>query len=237
MLANDWSTDKSMLHIVAWCRADLQEAADKGTTGMRLYTLVNGIRCFLHGQTQDVEGVNSVIRLLCDRCRNIGLQLLDARTRIKKALGLGSAGQSSRWSQRRPKALKVLEESLRHVEAGRAVVNEAGRFDFAVPAPLPPSHVKGGCNARVSPARKWAQACALKFHTSCKVPCVTKLFAFEAVLDVGATCYVIVDKNRAISYGVELSVSGHELHNGSLRARVTIKHPRRIVQALGLCIA
>ena len=60
-------------------------------------------------QTQVCEGVNSIIRWLCERNRRIGLVLLSARTVMRKALGLGARGCATGWRAVRPIASAVLD--------------------------------------------------------------------------------------------------------------------------------
>ena len=99
MLAKDWILeDLNMAKIVAWAKDDIEEAASLGVCGLKLITISKVIRERMTSNTQEIEGVNSIIRLISERCRNVGLDLLDARVRVKKALGLGSVDQPRKWS-------------------------------------------------------------------------------------------------------------------------------------------
>ena len=129
--------DDTAMKLKAWCRGDLEQAALDGTTGQQLHTCVFLIRAHVHADTQENEGANSVIRVISDRCRNIGLPLLDARVRLRKALGLAQRGQRTRWADRRPHALALLRTATQPQAAGRRILgDEVDRFATAIPIPL-----------------------------------------------------------------------------------------------------
>eukprot|EP00959_Pyramimonas_sp_CCMP1952_P276490 5779895-Pyramimonas_sp.AAC.1 len=63
--------------------------------------------CCAHSRlpmSKECEGTDSLIKRIATQCPNIGLPPLSSRVQIKKALGLGARGASSRWSQMRERA-------------------------------------------------------------------------------------------------------------------------------------
>ena len=57
------------------------------------------------------EGHNSLIKSIVQRCRNIGLPLLSARSNCKKELRVGIRGAPSKWSQVKKQALCMVQDT------------------------------------------------------------------------------------------------------------------------------
>jgi hypothetical protein len=243
------TVDEGFAKVVQWLLADILIASDRGTCTFKLFVVVNGIRRFLHATTQAVEGVNSVIRLVSDRCKNIGLLLLDARVRIKKALGLGSADQSAKWSQKRPKALQLLRDCMVELlsDHAHAVACDNNRFSTASPL-LPEQPREGWTTSTVATAHhardRWSKALALKFHALMKHADVSRLLTFDETLSIGSSAYVVIDKYYATSDTVEVTIACHtpdpEDATQTL-VQCVVKRPRRYARALAadplVCIA
>ena len=65
----------------------------------RVQSVVGLIVQHFSGDTQQVEGINSIIRLVGNRCPRISLRQLSARIVLKKCLGLESLGHHrKKWS-------------------------------------------------------------------------------------------------------------------------------------------
>ena len=75
------------------CRDELQYSATTGkihlqatSQGSQLLAIVSTMATMLTGETQLVESMNSIIRLIGNRCPSIDLATMSARLTIKKAL-------------------------------------------------------------------------------------------------------------------------------------------------------
>ena len=100
-------------------KEDLEQAAANGTTGPALYGAIMMLKTQLKADTRSNEQFNSLIRILNERARTIHLDLLDARCRIKKALGGGTRGVNMRWSKIRPAATTILEDCIAQYDEGQ----------------------------------------------------------------------------------------------------------------------
>ena len=80
-------------------RTDLEEAARTGRTGYKLYAFARVLAASMECSVQPNEGMNSLIKRLVERARNIGLPLLSSRACVKRFLGLGISNAVHRWSQ------------------------------------------------------------------------------------------------------------------------------------------
>ena len=64
-------------------------------SGSLLWALVEGMAQLCRADTQSVEGINSMVRVMSKRSPNISLELLASRLTIKRALGLHQGATSS----------------------------------------------------------------------------------------------------------------------------------------------
>ncbi len=194
-----------------WFTEDLAEAASTGLCTLRLYTHIATIRIMLAGDVQENEGVNSLITRMVERSPHIGLPLLCARVRIKKALGVGSAGAPKTWASRRPAALKILRAALQHERAGRPILHElddeADRYTTPHPALLPALPKQ----TSATNSDKWVAMSALVFHKAYKSLCagddgeVVWLIGFDSLV-TGSVCYICAERVRASYTVAELTV-------------------------------
>lgn len=109
--------------------------------GNRLQAVISAMAEGLLGSTQEVESINSIVRLLSVRCPRIDLQSLSSRITIKKAVtmtpGIPHAGKwvlSKTWSKLREAALPLLHELIGHVPEYKSVHNNTKRFEGIVGA-------------------------------------------------------------------------------------------------------
>ena len=107
--------DASTLKIRTMCERELIHMRDHGVfpdvpcvSGSFLFAFLKGLAKMLPADTQAIEGINSVIKLVGRRCPNISLELLSSRLVIRRSLSeSGSMRRSKRWS-----AIKGTAESL-----------------------------------------------------------------------------------------------------------------------------
>ena len=100
-------------------------------SGSLLWALLEGMSRLLRAETQAVEGINSMIRIMDKRSPNISLELLSSRLVIKKALDLHSqpgGKRSLKFSVVKPVAEAVLSEITQHKLSCLSVLADANRW-------------------------------------------------------------------------------------------------------------
>ena len=102
-------------------------AVEEGTCGPALSFMAMHLRRNLKADTRANEQFNSLIRIVNERCRNIGLNTLDSRCAIKKELGIGT--RCLRWNRLRPQAELVLNDAVNHHIEATMNVNLPGRWE------------------------------------------------------------------------------------------------------------
>ncbi|CAE7824385.1 unnamed protein product [Symbiodinium sp. CCMP2456] len=116
------------------CRSELEYVASEGKFDMQnpvLYGIVSTMAELLKGDTQLVESINSIIRLVGERCPSIDLQTMSARIVVKKAAKgeLGEAGAAAkRWSNVLKLAKPLLLELTAAGTTFQSILREEGRF-------------------------------------------------------------------------------------------------------------
>lgn len=87
------------------------------------------------GDTQSLEGIQSLIKLGVKRAPTISLHLLDARVGLTKAAGLGSrATKHFKYSQISDRIRVMISDAQDHIESGKAILSDVTRF--SPPAPV-----------------------------------------------------------------------------------------------------
>lgn len=114
------STDSSQLEVntrklLKRFQDDFQEAAKTGLCGEKLFATLRAAASLLRGDVQEIESLNSLVKLQCRRCPNLSLELLSARICIKKSLKFDSdntgkeAAIRSKWTNVRDVCYAVLQ--------------------------------------------------------------------------------------------------------------------------------
>lgn len=91
------------------CEGDFEQCAQDGTVGPLLYSVVGSWKRVARSDVARNEGHNSLIKSINNRCRNIGLPLLSARSNAKKELGVGVRGAPQKWRQVKLDALAMIQ--------------------------------------------------------------------------------------------------------------------------------
>lgn len=88
----DIHLDTTSLQIRTICESDLRSVAATGeiSTGSLLWNILNMFSRMMYADTQAVEGVNSLIKIISTRCRKIALELLSSRVMLKYCLNYTS---------------------------------------------------------------------------------------------------------------------------------------------------
>ena len=133
------------------CKEELRYLSKHGTfpksrdsSGSLLWAVVSSMSQFFYGETQSIEGLNSIVKLLGRRAPNISLELLSSRLTIKRLLGQADGATGCRKSFKTIKnfaetavvqlaeystpALSVLADIQRWAAAG------CESFELALPA-------------------------------------------------------------------------------------------------------
>ena len=211
---------------------DLVEAAAHGTTGPFLYAACFAIRVKLKSDTRSNEQYNSLIRCITQRCRGISLQLLDARCNIKKAIGVGTRGASTKWSCLRERAQHVLDDVVDNMSsAGDAHVDDR----WAVPPPSEGLLASGALQNRMlhhmphlaaSEEFKWAFRQSLKLHRFLWVAgateCVHISTTDRASVAPGDYVWFVSEKDRTLGMMTRCSVSRDPLKSRAFRVSLCV---------------
>lgn len=110
------------------------------SNGSMVFAIVSSINAALHGDTQMVESINSIIKLISTRCPRIDLETLSARIVTKKCGSSAFANDNifgshdedrtiKKWSRLKHVLRPVLEECLHVGDQGYiAILNQKNRF-------------------------------------------------------------------------------------------------------------
>ena len=88
----DENMDTTALKLKNLFRSEFLDSQQHGTCGQNLWAVIKPWYDKSKGHVGRNEGHNSLIKAICNRCRNIGLPLLSARCNMKKELGVGMRG-------------------------------------------------------------------------------------------------------------------------------------------------
>ena len=118
-----------------------QNAAElPSPSGSLLWSIVSLMQRFLYAETQAIEGLNSLVKLIGKRCPNISLELLSSRLSLKKQLGLVDGGRqkasSRRWSAMQGSTQAMVRELVEYKTACLSVLCNSSRWAHAEPVQL-----------------------------------------------------------------------------------------------------
>ena len=134
---------KQLQHL---CRDELQSISRDGQIplkhteqGSKLFAIVSAINSSLMADTQMVESINSIIKLISTRCPRIDLETLSARIVIKKAGSSAFAKNAvhfsydedrsiKKWSRLKHVLFPILEDCLGVADAYNEILNTTARF-------------------------------------------------------------------------------------------------------------
>jgi hypothetical protein len=218
--------------IRALCGEDLRRAAATGTTSHVLHGIITMMRVNLKSDTRANEQFNSLIRVINDRCRNIGLDTLDARCSIKKQLGVGTRGVNLRWSSIRPHASTVLVDAVQNFEQGSQQAYADGRWLTPPPTPgLASEQALKATIARLFPmissdhaSLRWAAHFGPAFSKLTSEVSAERGFSVTAAKSAkaGSDLFLSVENNYSQRMLVKLKVFPHRLLARRLVARLCL---------------
>ncbi|CAE7386592.1 unnamed protein product [Symbiodinium natans] len=136
--------DHSSRKIRALCSRELQHMRDHGVfpdvpsvSGSFMYGFLKSLARMQPVDTQAIEGINSVIKLVGRRCPNISLELLSARLAIKRSLTEdGSMRRQKKWSRIRHAAEQMLATITGYHGAALAILGNPSRWSHPLPVEL-----------------------------------------------------------------------------------------------------
>ena len=134
------SLDPATTAIRDLCKSELVNISQTGafsrqadtSSGSLLWAMLAMLSRYLHVETQSIEGLNSIVKLLGRRCPNISLELLSSRLTIKRLIGLSDAGVTGcgkRWSHIKAAAEREVLELSEHSGACMQVLCDADRWE------------------------------------------------------------------------------------------------------------
>ena len=123
------------------CQAELEFVPREGffdfnasSSGSMLWAIVSAISGTLLADTQLVESINSIIKLIGTRCAKIDIASLTSRVILKKASSFARAGSAfrslqddsgcKRWSAVKARAQPVLEDNVYSLQSGLLKIRE-----------------------------------------------------------------------------------------------------------------
>ena len=150
--------DPATLQIRSRCRDDLESISMTGsfTKGKPslLFAILHMMAKFFYAETQSIEGLNSIVKLLGRRCPSISLELLSSRLSVKRLIGQadGTTGCRKKWSAVKQLAETEVVELADFATACLPVLADTGRWMPAAPAAITCScpAVPGGCGEEQS---------------------------------------------------------------------------------------
>ena len=116
----------------------LRDASRDGTLSSDCLAFLRSVRYLWSCSTQDIEGRNSLISIMTDRCPSASIDLVSERLRIKSALCLGHRGASTKWSAVKPFADMLVVAATCHFSSAGEIVAEEGRWVAPVSPEVPP---------------------------------------------------------------------------------------------------
>ena len=108
----------------------LREAARTGKLDEELYRFIFWVSRQWRGCTQEIEGINAILKILITRAPSISLQLASARLTIRKALSLiGARGpEAHKWSVVEPLVNSILDDCVQYSVEGRQLNDQERRW-------------------------------------------------------------------------------------------------------------
>ena len=196
-------------------RFDMQSSPE----GSRLFAVVSTMSELLKGDTQLVESVNSIIRLIGSRCPSIDLETMSARITTKKAVsrdmqGIGAV--TKRWSSFSEAARPLLRELTFAGSDYKQVMNDTSRFSQPVRTTMRALDASL-CNNNLAKAladlkstceKSWAMDHARRVKASMQASRqeFAKLRAFAALKPASVTVFCLrrTDKQQAPEFFAQL---------------------------------
>ena len=133
--------DPATMSIRHLCKTELQHMSQEGTfarhhaspDGSLLFALVSMMSKFFYAETQSIEGLNSIVKLMGRRCPNITLELLSSRLGIKRLIGQadGAIGCRKKFSAVKALAEREVSELASFSGQTLAVLADGDRWSSA----------------------------------------------------------------------------------------------------------
>ncbi|CAE7193638.1 unnamed protein product [Symbiodinium natans] len=104
--------------------------SDASKHGSILWTIVQMMARLYYAETQSIEGLNSIVKLLGRRCPNISLELLSSRLTIKRMIGQadGVTGCRKSWAVIKNLAESAVVDLAEHSTSSLAILANEARW-------------------------------------------------------------------------------------------------------------
>ncbi|CAE7487703.1 unnamed protein product [Symbiodinium natans] len=136
--------DPSTRKLRVICEREVQHMKEHGVfpnvpcaSGSFMFAFLKGLAKMQPVDTQAIEGINSVIKLVGRRCPNISLELMSARLAVRRSLSEdGSMRRCKKWSKIRHTAEGLLATVAGYHTAALAIMNGDSRWSVPLPVEL-----------------------------------------------------------------------------------------------------
>ena len=186
-----------------------------------LYLMMRLIACKWVPDVQGIEGLNSLIKLQCQRYRRLALPTLDARLALTTALGLGARKVRHGWKDVAPKIKVLVDIALFHVPDIDTVLSLPNRW--ASPAALPGIPQWKGpeplADIHSKPALEWAKLNTTRFARWYRQEFVSKgLLGVVLVDDTDSWICPLLFRDRAFFVKALIAPGTHVTSVGCLKS-------------------
>jgi hypothetical protein len=113
-----------------FCETDIEATAATGKllAGGALHAILATMDRCVRLDSQNVESINSLIKLVSRRAPMISLELLSSRIMLKKKVREGCPPTATKWSALMPQAISVFSELKANVASARAILLDGTRW-------------------------------------------------------------------------------------------------------------
>ena len=157
--------------LVRFFRKELQVCCSTGgTVPVRLYTLMRMIARDMTAETQEIEGIQSLIKLaVARRGQKCGLPLIDAHIANVKDLGIGTrASNYFKYSTVAARICAIVESAVEYHQPGQTLIALPGIWETPAPFSGALPDVSRAYSQQISQlALPWASSQASFLHRQC----------------------------------------------------------------------
>ena len=173
---------------------DLVQAREAGTLSQECFDFVWWLCRMWRGCTQEIEGLNGMLKMLIPRAPSVSLELASARICVRKALHVvGFLGpDATKWDVVKPHSDALLQDSVQYLPDAKTLDNQEDRCrcpglaDKFVPANKCAVQTKGD-TSMATPEFEWAcERCMIWSRLHAKLnfgQCLVQCMSFEDVAE------------------------------------------------------
>jgi hypothetical protein len=203
----DRCLDPTSAKVKAIFRADVWECSQTGKCPLPLWAYMVGVTKMAQSDVQVNESINSSIKKVNERSRNITLPLMAARIALRKDLGQLGCKSGAAWKKRLKSAEDLMVCVASQGNRYKTVLNDPGRWQpplGTATVDLPLNALVTACERRQHPqlllsARNvWASPFNLFMKRFFKIPTVGCCITFGPLTD-GCEAFLPIEKFRTVT--------------------------------------